>query len=459
MKIIKQGTLIALILSGCTQEVSDVASEVTDSTEQPIISGTRVGSNSQFVAIYHKKSPDAYVSSWYWYPRPCSGTVIFQNNVQSVTLTAAHCVTHDLSHSDPSRVLDPGSLRLSTASSPGIVPFNADGSQTASPPATSVTPSLVVIHGSLDVALIFSNPLSFPGGSYRTVALGLHSPASSDVPYGTARDYGYGQVNSSDPDPENPKLESSAYGAGTLRYGTSAFRFAPSSTCAASIGSAAAAEQVDYPSTTGQPWHGDSGGPSFDYRQVNGANRSWTYQALLGVHSVSSLVNRYICNVLTNSYVTWMDGWMASMTGRSGFIVAPLVAPRNRALYVTSGSSGNLADLTLDTWPVGTRWTYDPSTRMMRDWQTRECLTGSGSGASGTNLYTAACNLSDAQKWTITGSMALKNVGNGKCLVNATVQSGSVRVTSSDQSTGPKKPYLANCDRAYDQMWYFSYNH
>jgi hypothetical protein len=456
MKKLIWGGLSTLVLFGCSVEGSDDV----ESLEQPIISGTAATVNSQYVAIYHQAQPDSYVNAWYWFPRPCSGAVIYQNNVSTVTLTAGHCVTRDLTYNDASKTLATSQLRLSTAMSPGIVPVNSNGTQTASPPASAVTPTSVVIHGTLDVALIFSGPLGFPGGAaYTPVKLGLQALSTWD-PNGTAVDFGYGQNNTSDPDPMNPKLETSAYGAGTLRFGTSQTRFSGSSTCASELGlPAAALEEVDFSAQVNQPWHGDSGGPSFDYRQFSSGGTVWRYQGLVGVHSTSDLPSGHICNTLTNSYVTWIDQQLAAVTGTFGFLVSPLASPRNRELYVTSATSGNTADLTLNTWPVGTRWVYDPATLQMKDWLTNRCLTGSGSGASGTSLYTTTCSSTNTkQKWTVTSSLALKNGSNGRCLVNATVQSGSVRVTSSDQTVGPNKPYLAACDGSFGQMWYFGYN-
>jgi hypothetical protein len=306
----------------------------------------------------------------------------------------------------------------------------------------------------MDVALLITPALTFPSGGYTPVRLGLHTPTQADVSAG-ATDRGYGQSNWNDPDPNNPKNESSAYGAGTLRSVEAQRRFAPSSSCTAYQ------EEVDALPNTGV-YHGDSGGPSFDHRTIKGGSKSYNYFGLLGVHNTGVSNGIYACNALTNNYLLWMDAIITNTAGGSGFFVTPLIEPGNRKLYVASGTSGNKADLPPNSAPVGTQWHYNPSTKQITNFVSNQCLVGSVNGSdgrTGTNLYVSPCGLSGAcEQWIVTNNLAIMNNCTGKCLVNATLQNGRPTVTSSDQSSGPKAPYLDTCDNAYDQMWYWSYN-
>src|SRR3954453_23157634 len=84
--------LSSLVWAGCEAPPSD--SPDLETSSQNIVNGTALSElgvrNSAMVAVYHR---DLSVPGNGWWPRPCSGTVVYSLNGVSQVLTARHCVT------------------------------------------------------------------------------------------------------------------------------------------------------------------------------------------------------------------------------------------------------------------------------------------------------------------------------------------------------------------------------
>ena len=229
------------VAPGCALDADGDAENVAQVGDQ-IIQGAdeAVHSNPNVVAVYH---------GW---PRPCSGTVI--DNRRNWVITAAHCVTEGTNIE--SAPLPPSSIRLSRQIAPGLTP-----------PADAVTPTRVVTHGVLDLALLEVPGIGGPGGHALWLA------PSSTLLGKTLNCFGYGRFVHN----QSPYVEDGTSGAGRLRradlpvisFNSTQYEFGSNS-----VGQILG--------------HGDSGGPSFYWRDFGVGD--WE-RFITGVHRNSDSVS------------------------------------------------------------------------------------------------------------------------------------------------------------------------
>ena len=244
------GLLLAAMGTGCGEETQTAVE--TD----PIINGTVQNSNNYMVAVYHRTTdyegptPPAPEIRW---PRPCTGTALTNRHI----LTATHCVTNDASWGAGAVALPASKFRLSTALSPGIVPVAANYTQTGSPPAGSITPQSIVVHPTADIAIIkTATTLTFPSG-YKVPDIALEAVGTRSVRTVVS---GYGRRSlTNGANSDNPRTETTALGAGTLRNGLS-------TTTATGNCTGGRLTLTPAADSTGATYHGDSGGPAFDFK-------------------------------------------------------------------------------------------------------------------------------------------------------------------------------------------------
>lgn len=258
-------SVLPLLLSGCGAPEGNEANGVAPPSDIAIVNGVTAGSafasTYGMVGVYHHDS--AVPANWF--PRPCSGTIVWSQSSTTWVLTARHCVTTDLTVTGPVQT-NPQSFRLLPGASPGP-------SSPSSPPAGSITPNLIVAapisSQQLDMALI---RVTVDWSEIVSAAALLMSPVSSlpNAPV-TATGYGVSNLDTS------CNTDYDQTGAGIARY---AAGFTVDSATGFTYGGA-----FTYPNTSaGAQAHiicGDSGGMDM----TTWPRSDPQYSTQIGVHS------------------------------------------------------------------------------------------------------------------------------------------------------------------------------
>lgn len=257
--------LLLLLPMACVGEDEVGTPQSTQRREDALINGTlvSVSGNPNVAALFHMNicvpgNRTCTAGQWYWFPRPCTATILRSQPGQSWVLTARHCVTE--TGAIDGTLVSPGRLRLNPSVSPGI----------ADP--------LIAPRG-FDVDRVYEFP--YGNGSGRDAVL---LKLASQLPLATNRlsiaresdmerpltAYGYGRAV---PGESTGEEEDGTTGAGKLRMGSP---FWVAST---------AADGSWYTVNSRSPklWRGDSGGPSFIVAS------ELPFYELTGVHSTASL--------------------------------------------------------------------------------------------------------------------------------------------------------------------------
>jgi hypothetical protein len=401
--------LAVLLLGACG---FDPDQEATGVTADAIIRGTPVTAASQnprVAALYHRhlcESGNAgcsQVGQWYWFPRPCSATILRASNAETWVLTARHCVTGD--GEVPGTVVSAANLRLNTGLTPGIV---APG---ASPPSGSVVASNVV---TLPVQAGLSNTAGFDLAlvrfgvvvqiSTRRTSLRMVPPALAGNTV-TLLHYGYGRFTNTDLDTE---IEDGTTGAGTLRYGKG-FRMTDLCVAGGGCGKAGYYEYLNDNVLDQACANGDSGGPGFLE-----ASTSTPFLEQVGVHSKGGSSG---IDVMVPGAIAWIEENLGRL------YVSPHSSPDyNLAVAgsVTMGAAVNVKNL---RDAAETRWIWDPVRRTIyvKDSAgTRFYLTAESD--SGGKTYRQAY----ITKYSVTGGYQSWSLGaDGTIRNDALIQTGS----------------------------------
>jgi len=355
--------LAAASASGCLgpEEVGDESVARQDSS---IINGYSIGMNfiPRVVAVHHGGV------------RPCSGTLI--DGERGWVLTAAHCLTTNRAAVGPLKPVS--SIRISQGVFPGLTP-----------PPNAVTATRLVIHGSLDLALVQVSGLLWEAGD----GSGLWLPPPSTLLNTTLRCYGYGRLVHNTP----PEVEDGTTGAGELRFADLPVTAASSTSYQLSTN---AANQI--------LGHGDSGGPCYFAGDFGGDFGRF----VTGVHRTSDSMN-----IADDEAVSGGAAWIIQTIGSVFIYRAHGWVSGRKFLDVQWGSSA--AGTPVWTWPFNgggaQRWTFDPATKAIRN-ENGMCLDVKfGGNTNHTPVWMWECNGSPAQQWEFTSTLAIRNV-NGKCL-------------------------------------------
>lgn len=234
----------ALALAGCGKDAGlDVEQKQGEIINGWLPTSANPPENPGTVAVYHK------------FARPCSGTLIRKRWV----LTARHCLNSDPFNS-ASPLLSPSQVSVVRALSPGL-----------QPPAGAITAARLIVHPSLDAALVrLSSDISFP--------VAFYDGDGPELVNKLVRAMGFGR----NVDGGNETVETGTSGAGTLRAAdipvtgmqanTTFVPWFPSAYDVASNGQG----QIT--------WHGDSGGPDYAYGDRLGRQAP----GVVGIHRSSN---------------------------------------------------------------------------------------------------------------------------------------------------------------------------
>jgi hypothetical protein len=400
--------LLLLATVGCALEVTDADDPGdTGTVAQPIANGETVSSNPIYVAIYHKMDdadPTPPARGYHWCGRPCSGTVIGRRMNKTYVLTARHCATRT---GEKYAALVPASdLRVTMATAPG--PLLAG----AVPPASPVTVTAVDVptapaswaasDGREDYDLAVITTTGYLPALYR---VGINMAPETALSTGAVLDgSGYGRSVPLLPNGDEQELSGIYTGAGVLRR-ASQFSVRISSPSYLSITNDAASP-VD-------AWflNGDSGSSLIWSATWLSGSVAYFWPRVAGVLStvdVSGVGGR-----AAGCPVSFHRDWLIQRVG--GIYVSPLAETGKNLGTASTPASGVAVGLKAGD-SSGTRWSYDSQTMQLRiaaTGYTTLCL----DGTSSSTLRLATCSSSSAfQKWEVTSTQEIRNVGAAKCL-------------------------------------------
>ena len=375
-------------------------------------------------AIYHPDLDDGFT----WFPRPCSGTIIYSKDNFSWVLTARHCVTTDGTIGGPIAPLS--NLRVLPGPNPGLV--------TQTPPAPPAPPAASVQAGGV-LAMSTQGDMAIVGVARNWEALvtrfgmWLANPQSlvqRQVQF-TAFGYGLKDFDTGCFDHMHPVNT----GAGVARYG------GPFTVVGGGGVSQANQESSSYQFTNSSPSGqsiicGDSGGG--DIASL-GADQGSTWIHLLGVHS--GITDSPSDFAVTQTSVRWLQSQFG------GFYLSPDsigTVPRG----LGTGANANVTRTATGdgVWVVpaptsADRWGYDPFTqRISLSASSSTCL--APSGGVGSAVVQRACADVAAQRWSFGADRRLVNVALGSCLTT----SGQFLSTAVCDDSSPN---------SWTQMWAF----
>lgn len=373
---------LSVALTACGG-VSDDDAQNTAATESPIVNGTVLSQSEVtargLAALYHKQyNPDG---SSFWWPRPCSSTIVRSINGVSLVLTARHCVTRDGSvNGTPLAATD---LRIIATAAPGPANPNPP-SGTLTPASVQTMPAGTSAMG--DMAIVTVNTNWSANVAARQAVL-VADPSTLTGLYLTA--YGYG-INVADWNCfDNP---SSITGAGIARSGWP-FKI----TGGSASGDGGYYTYTNSNSSGQAAICGDSGGPDM----INFGVNNITWRTVLGAHSGAD-------STTGDSAAT--AKWFEDTLG--GLYMSSLWDPNRDAGLYFNGPATQLWLYSVSQTPGNvSRVKYYQATKQLIATANGLCMD------SATNLVT--CNGSTGQQWKFNAKYSqLTNVATGQCLAH-----------------------------------------
>jgi len=407
-----------LLLSACgEQEPEDIAA-----MSDEIRIGTTINApqNPKVVALYHMSMCDAgnpycpVKGQLYWFPRPCSASVLRSKPAETWILTARHCVTPDASFGGVP--VAPSQLAVNTSVSPGLALPN--------PPVGSFIPDAIVPADlapedtGYDLALV-RVAAELPVSGIR-VSLPIWQGAVNMPQGALLTAFGYGRRIDTAPD----ELEDGTTGAGTLRR---ALNLPLLSVCPG-CGRYGQYTYTDQNALGQAVVHGDSGGPTFLQSSL-----STPFMQVVGVHSTAC----YSCSPSTgNDALTFRAATDLIKTYLGYLFVSSFAQPDRNLNVIGAIASGSSAGTTTTKDTAATHWMYDPATAMIYTTvgATRYYLTARKPAESvGTDrgVYITSSSVGGGyQQWSITpdyvNNRGLGSTGNAEIL--AEISPGVVTV-------------------------------
>jgi hypothetical protein len=369
-----------------------------------ILNGTSVtaAQNPKVVALYHQAMCEPGNSfcpvqgQFYWFPRPCSATILRSTAVDTWILTARHCVTTN--GTIDGTPLSPNQIVINTSVSAGpALPSPPVGSFLAGEvvaPAAAGTEAfdlaLVRVFAQLPVSAvrvsipIWQGAVNLPNGA----------PLAA---------FGFGRKFTH----QDPNFENGESGAGVLRR---AFNLPFLSACFGC---------VPYGSYTYTDWNassqavvnGDSGGPTFLQ-----ASLSTPFYQLIGVHSTAC----WTCTPKRGTDALTIKAATGLIRTYLGYLFVSSHGQPDRNMSVNGAiASGALVGTSTVKDTAQTHWMYDPGTLKIYTTvgATRFYLTArtpnESFGAIDRRVYITSANIGNGyQQWHITPDF-INNLGTG----------------------------------------------
>ena len=381
---------VAIWVGGCgiETEAEDEAVETRQSEiyKGVVLNATEVADRG-LVAIYHPKLPSGY------FKRPCSGVILKSGStpggIQSVVMTARHCVTAD--GSTWGALAHPSLVRLIATPAPGIANPNI--------PAGTVAANSIVGNFGFDIALI---TVLNDWSSIANRRLGLYVGSPQHLVGRQLSAFGYGIDSSDGSCVGNSNVVT---GAGTARMG-SPFQIVEASVDPFSN------QPIMYKYTNSNAQGqrvmcGDSGGP--DQMDMWG---DWRY--ILGIHSTGVDVKAESVAISANIQIA--IGGLYLSVRKIGSASAPEIK------NIGVGGQGEL----VMGFP-GYSVVYDRTTQRLH--MSYGCLSVRTNAQGQSEPYFAStCDNSNLQKWNFDPATDIRNLQTNQCIT--AVSATSVLMTS-----------------------------